>query len=195
MGKPVELRRLAADDIDTALAHYLTTAGHDVATRFIDEVERSLKHIARHPAGGSLRSAYELDLPDLRNRPIAHFPYLVFYLEHETRIDVWRMLHTRRHPLSTTRRRRLTAGRSLIDSTVRYRRLDGVVRLLRLRRILQNVRLENDVQHTRKRAHRRSTTDLRDRCRRAVGQFDARPLAMCGFASSIVEVSESGNLS
>ena len=96
VGKPVQLRRLASDDIEGALEHYLATAGRDVAERFIDAVERCLKHVARHPNSGSLRFAYELDLPDLRSYPIARFPYVVFYVEHDSRIDVWRVLHTRR---------------------------------------------------------------------------------------------------
>ncbi len=96
VGKPVHLRRLAADDIDAAIAHYLATAGHDVAARFIDTVERSLTRVGRHPHNGSLRFAYELELPDLRCWPVAGFPYVVFYVEFASRIDVWRVLHTRR---------------------------------------------------------------------------------------------------
>ena len=96
MGKPVQLRRLAADDIDAALVHYLSTAGNTVGARFIDAVERSLKHVARHPNSGSLRFAYELDLPDLRSWPLTRFPYVVFYIEQDSKIDVWRVLHTRR---------------------------------------------------------------------------------------------------
>jgi plasmid stabilization system protein ParE len=38
--KPVRLRRLAAEDIDAAVDHYLREAGHDIAGRFIDAVER-----------------------------------------------------------------------------------------------------------------------------------------------------------
>jgi len=79
-----------------ALDQYLTTGGHDVSARFVDVFERCLKHVARHPTSGSLRFAYELDLPDLRSWPIARFPYVAFYVEHDSRIDVWRMLHTRR---------------------------------------------------------------------------------------------------
>ena len=96
MGKPVQLRRPASDDIEGALEHYLAAAGHEVAGRSIDAVERCLKRVARHPQCGSLRFAYELDLPELRSYLIARFPYVVFYVEHDSRIDVWRVLHTRR---------------------------------------------------------------------------------------------------
>jgi toxin ParE1/3/4 len=94
---PVRLRRLAADDIDAAVGHYLSESGHDVAGRFIDAVERALTHVGRHPHNGSLRFSYDLDIPGLRTWPVGRFPYLVFYIESESHIDVWRVLHTRRH--------------------------------------------------------------------------------------------------
>jgi toxin ParE1/3/4 len=96
MAKPVRLRRLAAKDIDDALDHYLSEAGRDVAARFVGSVERAISHVARHPHHGSLRFTFELDLPDLRCWPLSRFPYLVMYVERDTEIDVWRVLHTRR---------------------------------------------------------------------------------------------------
>jgi toxin ParE1/3/4 len=94
--KPVRLRRLAADDIDTAVGHLLTDATPDVAARFIGAVEAALAHVGRHPRHGSVRFSYELDIPHLRAWPLTRFPYLIFYLEQDNEIDVWRMLHTRR---------------------------------------------------------------------------------------------------
>ena len=96
MAKPVRLRRLAADDVDTAIDHLLTEAGADVAVRFIDAVERAMQHVGRHPHSGSLRFSYFLDIPELRAWPLTQFPYLVFYVEHNDEIDVWRVLHTGR---------------------------------------------------------------------------------------------------
>lgn len=96
MAKLVHLRRLAADDIEAAVDHYLTDAGSEVAARFISALERSLAHVARHPRHGSLRFSYELDAPDVRCWPLPRFPYLIFYVELPDRIDVWRVLHTRR---------------------------------------------------------------------------------------------------
>ena len=100
MAKPVRLRRLAAEDIDAALDHYLSQAGNDVAARFAS-VERAITHVGRHPNHGSLRFAYELEIPDLRCWPLQRFPYLVMYVERDTEIDVWRVLHTRRDIPST----------------------------------------------------------------------------------------------
>jgi len=96
MAKPVQLRRLAADDIDAALDYYRGEAGQAVAMRMVDAVERALTHVARHPHHGSLRLGYELGVPELRTWPVPRFPYLIFYVERDTRIDVWRVLHTRR---------------------------------------------------------------------------------------------------
>ena len=94
--RSVQLRERAAIDIDSAADYYRSEAGADVALRFIDAIERAVGQIARSPQSGSLRFAYELEIPDLRVRPIARFPYLVFYVIGEDVVDVWRVLHTKR---------------------------------------------------------------------------------------------------
>lgn len=91
----VRLRERAATDIDHAADYYRSEAGADVALRFIDAIERAVGQIARSPQSGSLRFAYELEIPDLRVRPIARFPYLLFYVTGEDVVDVWRVLHTK----------------------------------------------------------------------------------------------------
>jgi toxin ParE1/3/4 len=55
-----------------------------------------LQHVGRHPHSGTLRFSYELDIPELRVWPLPRFPYLVFYVEGDNEIDVWRILHTHR---------------------------------------------------------------------------------------------------
>jgi toxin ParE1/3/4 len=94
--KPVIPRRLADRDVDEAIAHYLSEGGEGVALRFVDAVERAFTHIGRHPASGSPRYAHELNIPGLRSWPLGRFPYLVFYVEREDHVDVWRVLHGRR---------------------------------------------------------------------------------------------------
>jgi toxin ParE1/3/4 len=95
-GKPVILRERADRDIDGALTHYLGEAGERVALAFIDALEQAFRQIARHLASGSPRYAHELDLPCLRSWRVKRHPYLVFYLERQDHIDVWRVLHAQR---------------------------------------------------------------------------------------------------
>ncbi len=96
MAKPVELRQLAADDIDAALSYYRREAGESLATRFVDVLEAELSHLSRHPLTGSLRYAYELNIPALRSWPLEAFPYIVFYIDRAEFVGVWRVLHARR---------------------------------------------------------------------------------------------------
>jgi toxin ParE1/3/4 len=92
----VRLRQLAAGDIETAVDPLLATAGPDVTARFVSAAHAALAHIGRHPGSGSLRFSSELDIPYLRTWPLNRFLYVVFYLEREDEIGVWRILNTRR---------------------------------------------------------------------------------------------------
>ena len=91
--KPVVPRRQAEIDIDSAFEFYLTEAGTEMALAFVDSLEQAVLHISRHPTSGSPRYDSELNLLGLRFWPIKNFPYLIFYFEFETHIDVWRILH------------------------------------------------------------------------------------------------------
>lgn len=91
--KPVIPRELANRDVDNAIAHYLNEQAEKAALGFIDALERAYKQISRHPASGSARYAHELDIPVLRSRPLQRYPYLVFYVEQDEHIDIWRVLH------------------------------------------------------------------------------------------------------
>ena len=94
--KPVVLRGRARHDIDEAIVHYSTEAPPAVALAFIDALEETFRQMADHPASGSPRYADELSLPGLRACVVKGFPYLVFYVERENDIDVWRVLHAAR---------------------------------------------------------------------------------------------------
>lgn len=94
--KPVIPRALARQDVEIALDHYAEMAGPDVALNFIGALESAYRMIAAKPGTGSPRFAHELELPGLRTRRIARFPYLIFYIERDDHIDVWRILHDRR---------------------------------------------------------------------------------------------------
>ena len=92
-GKPVRLRELANRDADAAIEHYLNEASEKVALGFIDELQKAFARISTNPSIGSPRYAHELDLPDLRFKATTRYPYLVFYLERDDHIEVWRVLH------------------------------------------------------------------------------------------------------
>ena len=93
IAKSVVLRERARRDIDGAVANYLTEAGSAVAQAFIDAVEDALRRIGERPGAGSSRFAHELDIPELRFLAAGKFPYLVFYVEKDAEVDVWRILH------------------------------------------------------------------------------------------------------
>lgn len=78
------------------MRHYLQGAGATVALGFIDALEAAYRHIGRHPNAGSKRYAYELDLLGLQAWPLKRFPFLVFFVEREDHIDVWRVLQGER---------------------------------------------------------------------------------------------------
>lgn len=94
--KPVIPRSEAHRDIEAALAHYLSENAETAALGFIDALEHAYSHISLHPATGSPRYAHALNLPGLRFWSLKRYPYLVFFLERENHIDVWRVLHDKR---------------------------------------------------------------------------------------------------
>lgn len=94
--KPVVPRARALADVDLAVDHYIKEAGADVALDFIDALEQAYALLGETPAAGSPRWSHELNLPGLRTLRLKRFPWLVFYLERTTHVDVWRVLHARR---------------------------------------------------------------------------------------------------
>lgn len=94
--KPVIPRLLANLDVEQAIDHYLNEGAGPAALGFIDALEQAYAHISRHPATGSPRYAHALNLPGLRFWPLTRYPQLVFYLERDDCIDVWRVLHASR---------------------------------------------------------------------------------------------------
>ena len=94
--KPVQFRELATFDLESASRYYAAEADVTTAIRFVDAVEAAARRIGQNPRLGSLRFAYDLAVPDLRVVAADRFPFLLFYLERETAVDVWRLLHASR---------------------------------------------------------------------------------------------------
>lgn len=82
--------------MDEAVGCYLAEGPEHAALGFIDAREQACGHIGRHPATGPPRYAHAPDLPGLRVWPLKRHPHLVFCVEREDQIDVWRVLHGQR---------------------------------------------------------------------------------------------------
>jgi len=94
--KPVVPREQSRADIEAATDYYAAHAGEDVALGFIDELERAFRLVAARPAMGSPLYGHELGLPGLRHRGLKRYPYLIFYIDRDDHVDVWRVLHAQR---------------------------------------------------------------------------------------------------
>lgn len=94
--KPVVPRARAHQDVEEAIAHYLAEDAAQAALGFIDALEKAYAHLERHPAAGSPRYGHELALPGLRSWPLTRYPHLIFYIERDDQVDVWRVLHGER---------------------------------------------------------------------------------------------------
>lgn len=96
IAKRVSLTVQARREVRQTTGCHKKEGGTILARRRVAAVEDALRHISAHPRTGSTRYSVALKLDRLRFWPVEGFPYLVFYLEHEERIDVGRVLHTKR---------------------------------------------------------------------------------------------------
>lgn len=87
---------MANRDVDAAIAHCLDQGAAPAAHGFVDALEQAYAYIGKHAATGSPRYAHALNLPGLRFWPLTRYPYLVFYVENDDHVDVWRVLHGQR---------------------------------------------------------------------------------------------------
>jgi toxin ParE1/3/4 len=94
--KPVVPRELALRDAEEAVDYYAREAGAEVALGFVEALEAAYRAIGEQAAANSPRYAHALDIPGLRSRKLVRYPFLVFYVEREESIDVWRVLHAGR---------------------------------------------------------------------------------------------------
>ena len=94
--KPIIPRALALQDVDDAVAYLVQQQATDAALKMIDSLEAAYTSISKNAATGSTRYAHALDLPGLRTWPLTGHPYLIFYVEQDAHIDVWRVLHMSR---------------------------------------------------------------------------------------------------
>ena len=94
--KPVVPREAANRDVEEAIDYYLAEGAVSAAAAFVAEFQRALERVSANPAAGSPGYALELRIPGLRSWRLKRFPYLLFYVEQDTFIEVWRVLHAQR---------------------------------------------------------------------------------------------------
>ncbi len=97
------LPQLALADVEAILDHYLSEAGVEVAGRFLDALETAITQIREQPGIGSPRLAQAMSARALRVWPVKGFPQMVFYLDREGGVEIWRILHVARDIPSTLR--------------------------------------------------------------------------------------------
>lgn len=91
--KPVFWHPLARLDADQAAAWYAQEGGLALELAFTAALQDAVQRLAQHPGIGSQRCGESLGMPSLRQWPVHTFPHLIFYLERDSQLDVWRVLH------------------------------------------------------------------------------------------------------
>ena len=97
------LRSKATDDVERAVDDDSAAADVEVATRFVDDLERTIRQLEVRPELGSLRFAFDLDLPGLRSIRVEAFPFRVLFLIRGEYLDVLRVLQPSRGVPTTLR--------------------------------------------------------------------------------------------
>lgn len=89
----VVLRQRARHDVEAAVDWYRDEAGEDTAPGVRGRARgRAGTRRALPPSSGSTRCSVELGIPALRCWQVERYPYLVFNVERDDHIDVWRVL-------------------------------------------------------------------------------------------------------
>lgn len=94
--KRIVPREAAERDVDEVADYYSDEADDDVAHAFVEAVREAYRLIGDRPGIGSPRYGDLLGVEGLRSRRLRRYPYLVFYVEREDHIDVWRVVHAQR---------------------------------------------------------------------------------------------------
>ncbi len=66
---------------------------------FVEEVQKTLDHIVQHP------ERFAIAARDIREAPVARFPYYIYYRVRADRIKIIAVFHTARNPIIWQRRR------------------------------------------------------------------------------------------
>ena len=91
----VVLRPEAEADVSAAFRYY-HEGDPDLATRFVEELDRLLGRLEEFPRSAQQVMGYD----SVRRALVRGFPFAVFYLDSDEQIVVLRIMHTARHPES-----------------------------------------------------------------------------------------------
>jgi len=89
------IRAQADSDVQRAIVFYAEQAGSDLALRFVEGLRRTYSAIAATPDTGSPRWAHDLGISGLRSMRLRGFPWLVFYIALNDRVEILRVLDAR----------------------------------------------------------------------------------------------------
>ena len=81
-------------DIESITDYLYLTAGLDVSDRLLDNLAKTVGHIATFPESGNLHYSTVIETVELRMFPVTKFPYyLVFYIAGPDEVVLVRLLH------------------------------------------------------------------------------------------------------
>jgi toxin ParE1/3/4 len=89
------IRARADADARRAMQFYAEQADTDLALHFVERLQRTYSAIAAAPDTGSPRWAHDLGIAGLRAMRLRGFPWLVFYIVVDNRIEILRVLDAR----------------------------------------------------------------------------------------------------
>jgi toxin ParE1/3/4 len=92
MSFPV-LNAVAEREVERAIRYYLIEAGQAIAADFYTAFVNARNHVAEFPHSGSTRYGEMIGAPLLRSWRLKRFPYVMFYVVHETQIEIIHLLH------------------------------------------------------------------------------------------------------
>jgi plasmid stabilization system protein ParE len=88
----VDLTPRARVELMEATAWYLEEGGIDLGLRFAGEVDQTLDRIAANPR------AWTEIRPGMRRALVRGFPYAILFALEAERVEVFAVMHQRRHP-------------------------------------------------------------------------------------------------
>ena len=90
--------RPGVDDDVYELARYLIEQNEEVARRFVDAVQTTLKDLAKMPGMGSPKDFSDPSLAGVRSWRVKGFPnHLIYYIRRDEGIDVLAVMHGSRN--------------------------------------------------------------------------------------------------